>query len=277
MKISVITVCYNSAPTIRNTFESILNQKYSNIEYIVVDGSSSDKTVPLIKEYEPKFSGRMKWISEPDNGLYDAMNKGIKIATGDVIGILNSDDYYISNDVLSCVVKAITKENLDSCYGNLLYIKNNKPYRYWRSGKLKSFKLGWMPPHPAFFVKKSVYDKYGSFRLDCGVNADYELMLRFLEVYNITTKWIDRIIVCMTAGGKSNNGFQSRIKAVNDDKIAWKVNNMKPYFFTLIIKRLSKIPQFFKAMYFYRKSKALNNVLAISTHSGLKLCMKNQT
>ena len=250
LKISIITVCYNSASTIRDTFESILAQTYSNIEYVIIDANSNDETPLIIKEYESKFNNKMTWISEPDNGLYDAMNKGIKMATGDIIGILNSDDYYISKNVLSNIVKIMSEKNLDSCYGNLLYVKNGKPYRYWKSGNYKSFKMGWMPPHPAFFVKKLVYEKYGLFRLDCGVNADYEIMLRFLEIYNISTQWIDKVIVCMAVGGKSNNGLQARINAIYDNKTAWKVNNIKPYIFTFFLKRLNKIPQYFKAIYF---------------------------
>jgi len=251
MKISIITVCYNSASTIRDTFESVLNQTYSDIDYVVVDGNSGDETVLIIKEYEHKFNGRMRWISEPDNGLYDAMNKGIQIANGEIIGILNSDDYYASYNVLELVVKTFTEKNVDSCYGDLMYLKNNRPYRYWKSGIYKTFKLGWMPPHPSFFVKKNIYERYGLFRLDCGIGADYELMLRLLEVHNISTIWLKKVMVYMTAGGKSNNGFYSRIKGILDDKIAWEVNNIKPYIFTLLLKRLYKIPQFFQAK-FYR-------------------------
>ena len=253
MKISIITVCYNSEKYIRSTIESVLNQTYENIEYIVIDGCSKDSTVAIIKEYEPKFNGRMKWLSESDKGIYDAMNKGIKMASGDVVGILNSDDRYISDDVLSLIVETMSKNDVDSCYGNLLYVKNGKPYRYWKSGNYKSFKLGWMPPHPSFFLKKNIYEKYGLFRLDCGVNADYELMLRLLEIYRISTIWIDKVLVYMTAGGKSNSGLQSRINAITDNKIAWKVNNATPYIFTLFLKRLSKIPQFFKAFFYKEK------------------------
>jgi len=249
MKISIITVCYNSALTIRDTFESVLNQTYSDIDYVVVDGNSSDETVSIIKKYKKKFSGRMRWISEIDNGLYDAMNKGIKMSTGEIIGILNSDDCYASNNVLKQVVDKILNNNIDSCYGNLLYVKKNKPYRYWRSGPYESFISGWMPPHPAFFVKKEIYNKYGLFRLDCGVNADYELMLRFLEIKNISTEWIDKIIVYMNVGGKSNRNLNSRINAIVDNKIAWNVNNIKPHFYTIVLKRLRKIPQYIKAMF----------------------------
>jgi glycosyltransferase involved in cell wall biosynthesis len=224
----------------------------------VVDGNSNDGTITIIKEYEPKFNGKMRWISEPDNGLYDAMNKGIKMAEGEIIGILNSDDYFASNNVLALVIKTMLEKNIDSCYGNIIYMRKNKPYRYWRSGIQKSFKSGWMPPHPSFFARKQVYEKYGLFRLDCGDNADYELLLRFLEIYNISTKWIDSIFVCMSVGGKSNKNIRSRINAVINDRIAWTVNNIKPGMFTLIVKRLRKIPQYVTAKYLIQENEKNN-------------------
>jgi glycosyltransferase involved in cell wall biosynthesis len=250
LKISIITVCYNSASTIRYTIESVFKQAHNDIEYILVDGNSTDETISIVKEYEPRFNGRMRWISEPDNGLYDAMNKGISMATGDIIGILNSDDIYASSDILSIVNKITAENNVDSCYGNILYIKNGRPFRYWKSGNHKSFKRGWMPPHPSFFVRKDVYEKHGVFRLDCGINADYELLLRFLDICKISTMWINKIFVYMNAGGKSNSSLKVRFDAIGNDRIAWKVNNIHPYFFTLFLKRLRKIPQFFKAKFY---------------------------
>jgi glycosyltransferase involved in cell wall biosynthesis len=246
VKISIITVCFNSASTIRDTFESILKQTYSDIDYIVVDGNSRDETVSVIKEYEQKFNGRMRWISEPDNGLYDAMNKGIKMATGEIIGVINSDDCYASDNVLMQVVDTIICKNTDSCYGNLLYKRKNKPYRYWRSGSQEPFKLGWMPPHPTFFVRKKIYEKYGLFRLDCGINADYELMLRFLEKEKITTFWINELLVIMKVGGISNRSVFSRIESFKNERKGWKVNNLRPYFFTLFLKKIRKISQYFQ-------------------------------
>jgi len=246
MKISIITVCYNSASTIRDTFDSVLNQTYFDIDYVVVDGNSSDETVSIIKEYEHKFNGRMCWISEPDNGLYDAMNKGIRMSNGEIIGILNSDDYYVADDVLELITKSMSGENIDSCYGNILYKKNGKQYRYWKSGEKKSFRLGWMPPHPCFFVKKSIYEKFGYFRLDCGSAADYELMLRFLEKEKVTTFWINEILVIMRVGGISNRSIFSRIGSLNNDKKGWIVNNLKPFFFTFFLKKVRKIPQYFR-------------------------------
>jgi len=245
MKISIITVCYNSALTIRDTFESILYQTYDDIEYIVVDGDSVDNTVFIIKEYEKKFCDRMHWISEADNGLYDAMNKGIQMASGDIIGILNSDDYYASSKVLENVYNVIKEEKIDSCYGNILYEKNSRSYRFWKAGKQRSFKFGWMPPHPGFFMKRYIYEKYGYFGLDYGSAADYELMLRFLEKEKITTKWVDELFVIMRMGGVSNRSFLSRMNAYNHEKKGWIDNNLTPYFFTFLLKRILKISQYF--------------------------------
>jgi hypothetical protein len=178
------------------------------------------------------------------------MNKGIRMATGDIIGILNSDDRYASNSILSLIHNTIIENNVDSCYGDLLYVKNGKPYRYWKSGEQKYFFSGWMPPHPSFFVRKEIYEKYGIFRLDCGINADYELLLRFLDIYKISTMWINKIFVYMNVRGRSNNSLKARFDAISNDGIAWKVNNINPYFFTLFLKRLRKIPQFFKAKFY---------------------------
>jgi glycosyltransferase involved in cell wall biosynthesis len=250
MKISIITVCYNSIKTIRPTIQSVLSQIDISLEYIIIDGNSTDGTLGIVKEYAEKYPKIIKWVSEPDKGIYDAMNKGILMSTGEIIGILNSDDFYASEKVLSLVDKIITTTKIDSCYGNLLYIKNSRSYRYWRSGRRKSFKYGWMPPHPAFFIKKDVYEKYGLFRLDCGVNSDYELMLRFLEKFNISTVWIDEVFVYMNAGGKSNNGLKSRIDGIINDKIAWKVNHLLPLFYTLSWKRIRKLPQYFMARFY---------------------------
>lgn len=250
MKISIITVSYNSSLTITRTIESVLSQKNVDLEYVIVDGASKDGTVDIIRQYAEK-NPCIKWISEKDNGIYDAMNKGIGLATGKVIGILNSDDYYAGDTVLEEIVKTFCDDNtLESCYGNLLYVKNKKPYRYWKSGKPRSFINGWMPPHPAFFVRKVVYEKYGVFRLDCGTTADYELMLRFLEKYKISSKWVNKVITHMTAGGASNSGIESRINAYKNDEMAWSVNNLRPGCLTLQLKKIRKLPQYITAKFF---------------------------
>lgn len=250
MKISIITVCFNSRKTISRTIESVLAQNNIQLEYLIIDGDSKDDTLQIAESYRNQFEQKgFTYLvkSEPDNGIYDAMNKGVIAATGDIIGILNSDDYYASSDILSSVVTCFVENKTDSVYGNLLYVKNGKPYRYWKSGMQQSFRKGWMPPHPAFFVKKIIYDKYGVFRLDCGINADYEIMLRFLEVNKITTVWLNKICTYMEAGGTSNNGIQSRLSAMNNDRLAWEKNNIKLGKFTIFIKKIRKIPQFIYA------------------------------
>lgn len=250
MTISIITVCYNSERTIARTIESVLAQDKVRLEYLIIDGASKDKTVEIAESYKDRFVQKgISYVvkSEPDKGIYDAMNKGISLSTGDIIGILNSDDFYANPNVLSSVESVFFATSCESVYGNLLYIKNGKPYRYWKSGKPRSFRFGWMPPHPAFFVKKEVYEKHGLFRLDCGINADYEIMLRFLEVHKINAVWLDKICTFMEAGGASNHGLQSRIIGINNDRIAWEKNNIKPERFTILFKKLRKIPQFLGA------------------------------
>ena len=182
MKISIITVVWNNAKTIKDAINSVLNQSYKDIEYIVIDGSSTDGTIEIVQSYGDKI----KFISEKDNGLYDAMNKGIRMATGDVVGILNSDDFYASDKILQIVADEFLKGNIDSVYANLEYIDANDPkrvIRYWRSKKYQEglFRSGWHPAHPTFFVKKEIYEKYGVFDLSFKIAADYELMLRFFE------------------------------------------------------------------------------------------------
>ena len=253
MKISIITVCFNSSQTITRTIESVLGQNGIQLEYLIIDGASKDNTVQIAESYRDCFNqkGFEFYVkSEPDKGIYDAMNKGILASTGDVIGILNSDDYYVTDNVLASVISCFEENNTDSVYGNLLYVKNGKPYRYWKSGKSQSFFSGWMPPHPAFFLRKEVYEKYGLFRLDCGINADYEIMLRFLEVKKISTVWLKKVCTYMEAGGTSNNGFKSRIDGINNDKLAWEKNNLKPGKFTILLKKLRKIPQFIQAKFY---------------------------
>lgn len=252
MKISIITVCFNSSKTISRTIESVLNQKGIHLEYLIIDGASKDNTVQIAESYRKKFEEKNVdyiIVSEKDKGIYDAMNKGVHLATGDIIGILNSDDCYASDDVLSTVVDTFWITQAQTLYGNLLYVKNGKPYRYWKSRIFHSFKHGWMPPHPAFFVTKETYEKYGAYRLDCGINADYEFMLRLLEKEKVTTVWLDKIFVYMAAGGTSGNGLSSRIQAFRNDTIAWKVNGLKVPFYTIYLKKLRKISQFIKARF----------------------------
>lgn len=247
MKVSIITVVYKNKDTIKDAIESVLNQTYKNIEYIIVDGASTDGTVEIIKSYGNKID---KFISEPDNGIYDAMNKGIKLATGDIIGFLNSDDFYASNNVLEKVTNEFIDKKVDSVYGDLVYVDNKdvtKVVRYWKSKPYKEglFKKGWHPPHPTFFVKREIYEKYGKFRLEFKIAADYELMLRFLEKHKISTAYIPKVLVKMRVGGKSNQSIKNILKANLECYRAWKVNGLKINPVKLLLKPLSKILQYF--------------------------------
>jgi glycosyltransferase involved in cell wall biosynthesis len=244
-KVSIITVCYNSAKTVEDTIQSVVNQTYPNIEYIIVDGLSTDNTIEIINKHKVT-----KVVSEKDNGLYDAINKGIGLASGEIIANLNSDDFYIDDDVISDVVAKFEEEKTDLLYSDLYYVEEentDKITRYWKSGKYNkgAFYKGWMPPHPTFFVKKEVYTKYGVFNLNLKSAADYEIMLRFIHRYECSVSYLNRVTVRMRVGGVSNASLSNRIKANREDKKAWKINGLTPKPFTLILKPLSKISQFF--------------------------------
>ena len=243
MKVSIITVSYNSAKTIEDTIHSVLNQDYNNIEYIVIDGLSSDNTVEIINRYKSEIS---HFISEPDSGIYDAMNKGVVASTGDLIGILNSDDVYENSSVISNIINAL--DGNDAVYADLVYVQQdnlNRIKRVWKSGKYKvdSFLFGWMPPHPTFFVKKECYEKYGLYNTALNSAADYELMLRFIHKNKIRIAYYTNVIVKMRLGGVSNLSMMNRCRANREDKLAWKMNNLKPKWFTLLLKPLKKLKQ----------------------------------
>lgn len=248
MKVSLITVCYNSAKTIESTITSVLGQTYADIEYIIIDGKSTDDTLSIVNRYENRIA---KVVSEKDNGIYDAINKGIQVSTGELVGILNADDFYIDNKVIEDVVAAVEKYQVDSLYADLYYvdaINTNKVIRNWKSGayKRENFLYGWMPPHPTFFVKRMAYDNYGLFNLDLKSAADYELMLRFLYKNRLSSHYLNRPLVRMRVGGMSNASFKNRVKANLEDRKAWKINGMRPYPFTLLFKPLRKIKQYFR-------------------------------
>lgn len=246
MKISIITVSYNSISTIRNTFDSVLNQTYSNIEYIIIDGKSTDGTVEIIKKYEPQFKGRMIWISQPDRGLYDAMNKGIKMATGDIIGILNSDDFFSSDKIVENIAKSFANKNLDAVYGDIKFVNpsdTTKTVRYYSSKifKIWLFRFGFMPAHPSFYVKRSIYEKYGLYELDYKIAADYDLLIRYLYKYKIKTKYIPICLVTMRTGGASTADLNSRITLNKEIIKACKKYGIYTNIFFLSLKYFYKI------------------------------------
>ena len=246
MKISIITVVLNNVENIEECIKSVLDQTYKNIEYIIIDGGSTDGSIDIIRNYGDKIA---YWISEPDQGIYDALNKGIRMARGDVIGILHSDDLFADNFVVETVVNCFFRNGVDSCYGDLVYVSRDdtqKVARYWKADEFKreKFKFGWMPPHPTFFVKRIMYERYGLFNLAMGTAADYELMLRFLFKHRISTIYIPKILVKMRIGGKSNKALKNRIIANRNDVKAWEVNGLKPPMFLRLMKPLRKLPQF---------------------------------
>ena len=247
-KISIITVALNSQSTIKHTIESIDSQDYQNVEYILIDGASTDWTLDILNFYKDKIN---YFISEEDEGIYDAMNKGIRAATGDIIGILNSDDFYPNNKILSKVAKVFEETNCDCLYGDLVYVdKGNarKIVRYWQSGAFKKSKLktGWTLPHPTFFVKKEIYDKFGLYNTELTTAADYEMILRLLKKHEISVEYIPEIIVKMRQGGQSNSSIWNRLRANREDSRAWKLNNLYSPYFVRVLKPLIKLKQFFK-------------------------------
>lgn len=243
---SIIVAVRNGAATIKDCIDSIMRQNYP-VELIVVDGASTDGTPDIVR----KCKVECRLVSEPDNGVYDAMNKGIALATGDVIGMLNADDFYASSDVLKKVALAFSDASIDSCYGDLVYVgqsETSKIVRYWRSGRydVRRFYRGWMPPHPTFFVRREVYERYGTFNLNLGSASDYELMLRFLLKHGISTRYIPEILVKMRVGGMSNVSLLNRLRANKMDREAWRINGLKPLSLTFLLKPLRKMVQYFR-------------------------------
>ena len=246
MKISIITAVHNCAVAIRHCLASI-SQQTVQPEHIIIDGLSSDGTIDIIKQHRSSDS---IFVSEPDEGFYDAMNKGLKMARGDIIGILNADDFYAHDRVLEKVTECMSGSATDSCYGDLVYVDAadiHKIRRYWRAGEFgpKRFYKGWMPPHPTFFARREVYERYGSFNLTLGTSADYELMLRFLLKHSVTTSYIPGVLVKMRMGGQSNASLKNRLAANRMDRKAWAVNGLVPHPWTLWMKPLSKVGQYF--------------------------------
>lgn len=247
MKISIITAVLNCKHTIEQTILSILAQKYKNIEHIIIDGCSTDGTLEIIGRYEHSIA---KILSEPDKGIYDALNKGISLSLGEIIGVLHADDLYAHDEVLKTVVDVFEKQNVDSCYGDLQYVHKddpNKVIRHWKSSEYchGKFKSGWMPPHPTFFVRRWVYEKYGYFNTDFRIAADYELMLRLLEKHRISTYYIPEVLIRMRFGGASNRSLKNMLIKSSEDYRAWKINNLDGGLHTIFLKNISKIPQFF--------------------------------
>lgn len=236
MKISIITVCWNSEKYLKSAIESVLSQTYPDIEYIIIDGESKDNTISIVKEYEPLFKGRMKWLSEKDNGIYDAMNKGVQMASGDVVGLINSDDFFIDDKAIEKVMRIFDEKGIDSVFADLYYVKEedtNSIVRKWVTGDRKSFRTGWHPAHPTFYVKKKVYDNFGLFDLKYRIAADFEIMLRFLEKHKISSYYLKEFTVKMRLGGESNRSFANIKKGNREIRDSFKKNNITiPFYYT---------------------------------------------
>lgn len=249
VKITIITTCFNSEKTIRDTIESVLSQDYKDIEYIIVDGMSSDKTIDIIKEYKKEIT---KVISEPDGGIYDAMNKGIKHATGDVIGILNSDDFFENSCVISDVVTHFNSNSFaDLIIGDVVYVDPlnvKKITRFYSSKKFRRSKLrfGWMPPHAATFIKKNVYHRLGIYSTDFKISADYELFVRMLLVHRLLYSRIDQVLTRMRTGGVSSSGLKSNLLLNAEIVKACRDNGVYTNIFLVLLKTPMKLLELFR-------------------------------
>lgn len=247
-KISIVTVTYNSSSTIRDTIESVLAQTYKGIEYIVVDGLSQDNTMEIIREYEPRFNGRMRYVSEKDSGLYDAMNKGFKMATGDVVGLINSDDLLAEATAIEKVMNCFeNNQDVDAVYADLYYVAQydtSKIVRYWKSGKQRPFKYGWHPAHPTFYVKKEIYQRYDIFNLKYKLAADFELMLRLIEKYKIRIVYLPEPLVRMRLGGATSKNWENIRKQNVECMQAFKDNDLPVSFMYPIFRLLPKLKQY---------------------------------
>ena len=248
MKVSIITVTYNSAQTLVDAMKSVLEQTYHDIEYIIVDGASTDSTIDIIRQYELQFKNRLKWISEKDDGIYDAMNKGIQLATGDVVGILNSDDYFTSSDVIARMVAAF-RDGADAVYGDVHFIHDGEPnkcIRYYNSKHFRPFwlRFGFMPAHPSFYCRRGVYERAGYYKTDYAIGSDYEMMVRLFKVHHINARYIPMDFVTMRTGGASTRNVQSRLTLIKDDVRGCRENGVYTNIPMICMKFLYKIFEF---------------------------------
>ncbi len=246
IKLSIITVTFNAANTVADCLDCVRNQS-TEVEHILIDGMSQDNTMAIVKRHGDHLT---HIVSEADRGIYDAMNKGLQLAKGDVIGILNADDFYPDTNTLGKVKELFTDPDIDACYGDLLYVDNtnsDKIVRNWRSGSYtpEKFYWGWMPPHPTFFVRRLIYEKYGNFNLELGSAADYEIMVRFLVKERIKAVYLPEVLVKMRTGGISNASLKNRFIANRMDRKAWAVNGLRPYPWTMWLKPVRKVGQWF--------------------------------
>jgi len=258
MKVSIITVTMNSEKYLADCINSVRRQNHKDIEHIIIDGKSTDRTIPIILQNLNHIS---YWISETDRGMYDAINKGLQMATGDIVGILNSDDMFASADAVKSIVDCFETTDTDSVYGDLVYVdalNTQKVIRYWKgvSYKRSRFRYGWMPAHPTFYVRRELIGQYGLYENHYYTASDYEFMARYLFLHKVSSRYIDAMLVKMRNGGISNENIKSRLRANRRDFLAMRRNKIPFSFFVSILKPLIKLPQFNS---FYAKQYALED------------------
>ena len=251
MKVTIITVTYNSAKYLQDCIDSVVKQTYKDIEHIVIDAVSTDGTLEIIQRYDNHIA---QWISEKDNSMYDAINKGMEMATGDVIGILNSDDMLASYDVIEDIVKCFQKNKVDSLYGDLVYVdqvNTRKVIRYWKGFTYHRYRFiyGWMPAHPTFYFKRSLLKELGGYESHYFTAADYEFMARYLYRYRISSFYLPKLIVKMRVGGQSNSNLKSRLRANRRDYLAMKVNQIPFPHIASVLKPLIKLRQYYYTLF----------------------------
>lgn len=265
MKVTLITVTYNSARFLQSCIHSVNSQDYHDIEYIVVDGGSTDDTVSIIERNDSRIS---KWISEKDNGMYDAINKGMKMATGDIIGILNSDDILASSSTISTIVAAFKEQQVDSLFGDLQYVDaedTSKIHRFWRGCRYNrsAFRFGWMPAHPTFYIRREIVEQLGGYETHFFSAADFEFMTRYLFKHRVSSYYLPRLIVKMRSGGMSNGSLKRRLRANRRDYLALKINKVPFPFVVSVIKPLRKLPQYIKL--FHPAQREMHTTLSPAT------------
>lgn len=246
MKVSIITTSFNSGTTIRRTIESVLTQEYKDIEYIIIDGASTDHTMMIVEEYGNRIACV---VSESDAGIYDAMNKGIRLATGDIVGLLNSDDFYTSTDVVGRIVLALTDSSVDGVYGDVHFVRSkdlSRCVRYYSSERFRRslMRLGFMPAHPSFYVKRSCYEQFGLYKTSYQISADFELLLRFIYVHRICIRYLPFDFVTMRLGGASTQGIRSHLCIIREHLRAFRENEVYTNLFLLSLRYLYKVTEF---------------------------------
>lgn len=251
MKISIITATFNSVSTLESTIKSVLSQTYSNFEHIIIDGGSTDGTLLLLENYQKQYKGRLRWISEKDKGIYDAMNKGIQLATGDIIGMLNSDDFYTSPNVLQTIANSMSDKKIDGIYADLHFVKPQQLQhcvRYYSSASFtpKLLRIGFAPPHPTLYLRKTIYHNIGLYKTDFSISGDFELMLRLFVHHKYNIQYIAEDFVTMRLGGVSTKGWNSIIKGLKYSLKACKENGLYSNYFLISLKFGIKVLQFFK-------------------------------